>query len=636
MRQRLVEGFPLDVSARAGAPVLGIEHEYRVLDGDEQLDFAPLLHTLHVEGLRLDPTDPNAYRTSWGGLVTSDGREAEVAIAPVTLRPGCTAELEWRALVAQRTLAAVLPSHLRLDGYSTHLNLEVDDNDVVAAGRLFVKRFAPAMMLLLDRATSPGLLVRPRCGRLELGGEYCQGDHLRAAATFAAAGGLACAAAVRSREARRHLPRAVRSRVRPSNIRAGWYVDRKAFGSDLYRDGRATRLHGGWGHTFTAQAHLTDAWARSRPMVEALFDDSELLLVDRVVDGTLPIPLECEPTSARDLLGSYEGNPFEGVVRPRQRPGYRVEPISIAWDAVAFRLRGGRDGIACIPRAALAQFFEDLDGGRLDEQISRFLASPPQGRVLQASDQTGSPGLFDELGSPGAIVPPERVPGRGVLGGAGGGTPADSRRNKNRRARGPKRGLIAAGVVVAVLAVGGVAVLATQGGSKKSNVSAGGAPSNAATPAAADFAGKYKVTFTVTNTKTGAAFVTIAPPNGTVIDGQIVAVTCNAEGCNLDFDASSPPRPEGQTFGFPTPMTGDANHLSGRMLNEPQGGNCQTLNAVIFTAEVTLQRDASRVITGFTGTNDITHRDALFQDNGGGNTCASYDVTYSLVGTKIP
>ena len=297
MRARLVEGFPLDVRGCVGAPVLGIEHEYRVLEGELQLDFEPLLHTLRVEGLRLDPTDPNAYRTPWGGLVTSDGREAEVAIAPVMLRPGCTSELEWRTLVARRTLASALPDRLRLDGYSTHLNIEIDDNDVVAAGRFFVKRFAPAMMLLLDRPTSPGLLVRPRSGRLELGGEYCQGDQLRVAATFAAAAALACAAAVRSRDARRHLPRVVRSRVKPSNIRAGWYVDRRAFGTDLYRDGRATRLRWGAGRTWTAQAHLHEAWDRARPMVEPLLDDSELLMVDRIIDGTMALPVDAPRAS---------------------------------------------------------------------------------------------------------------------------------------------------------------------------------------------------------------------------------------------------------------------------------------------------------------------------------------------------
>jgi len=641
VRSRLVEGVPLDVTARVGAPVLGIEHEYRVLDGDNQLDFAPLLHTLKVDGLRLDPTDPNAYRTPWGGLVTSDGREAEVAIAPVTLQPGCTSEIEWRSVVARRTLLEALPDHLRIDGYSTHLNVEVDDDEVVAAGRLFVKRFAPAMMLLLDRSTSPGLLVRPRCGRLELGGEYCHGHQLRAAATFAAAGGLTSAAAVRSRDARRHLPRAVRSRVKPSNIRAGWYVDRRAFGTDLYRDGRQSVLRWGAGHSFTAQDHLEEAWQSARPMVEPLLADSELLLVDRMVDGTIALPLEGDSPTGWDQRGPCDDNPFgenpfEHVVRSRRRPGYVIEPISIAWDAVAFRLRGARDGVACVPRAALSQFVDDLDAGRIDEQINRFLASPPQGRILRASDQTGSPGLFDDISSVGDITPPERVPGRGVLGGAGGGTPADSRRNKNRRPRAPKRALVAAAVVAGVAVVAGGVVLATRGGDKKSSVSAAGAPASPAPAALTAFSGKYNVTFTVTDVKLGAPFVTVAPALGSSVSGQVLLVKCTGDSCTIDFDPSSPPRPQGQNFGFPT-LKGDANHLSGRLESGGAGGgNCQTLNAVIFTADVTLQRDASGAISGFTGTNDVKHRDAIFQDNGGGNTCASYDVSYSLVGTKIP
>jgi len=272
--------------------VLGIEHEFRVFDRERQLDFESFIHNLPVEGLRLDPTDPNAYRTPWGGLLTSDGREAEVAIAPIALRPGCMGELEWRLDVAHDALVELLPARLRIEGYSTHINVEVDDRDVVAAGKLFVRRFAAAMMLLLDRPTSPGLLVRPRSGRLELGGEYCTGEQLRAASTFAAAGSLTCAAAVHSRPARRELPRPVKARVKPSNIRAGWYVDRRAFGADLYRDGRATRLRWGVRHSWTAQEHLAEAWGCARGAVETLLDADELALVDQVVEGVRPLPLE--------------------------------------------------------------------------------------------------------------------------------------------------------------------------------------------------------------------------------------------------------------------------------------------------------------------------------------------------------
>jgi hypothetical protein len=49
------------------------------------------------------------------------------------------------------------------------------DEFVVEVGQMVLRSFAPALMFLLDAATSPGLLVRPRHGRLEFGGEYAEG-----------------------------------------------------------------------------------------------------------------------------------------------------------------------------------------------------------------------------------------------------------------------------------------------------------------------------------------------------------------------------------------------------------------------------------------------------------------------------
>jgi hypothetical protein len=157
-----------------------------------------------------------------------------------------------------------------------------------------------------------------------------------------------------------------------------------------------------------------------------------------------------------------EANPFERVVESRTRPGYSVEPASIAWHAVAFKLRGPREGIACIPRAALDQFLTDLDAGRLDDAIHGFLASPASGRVLRAADQTSSPGLFDELASIDAIAPDERRPGRPGRRGRGGGGGATGDRTQKRSRRPPRRalrallavgGLIAAAVIVVAVVV---------------------------------------------------------------------------------------------------------------------------------------------------------------------------------------
>src|SRR4051812_29754798 len=96
-----------------------------------------------------------------------------------------------------------------------------------------------------------------------------------------------------------------------------------------------------------------------------------------------------------------DGNPFDHVTVTRHRPRFVVEPAVIGWDAVAFTLRGEREAVACIPRRALGGFFIDLDEGKLDQPIERFLASPPSGRVLSASDQASEPGLFDEIASSG-------------------------------------------------------------------------------------------------------------------------------------------------------------------------------------------------------------------------------------------
>ena len=178
-------GEPLPLRGADDRRVIGLEHEYRVLEDAQPIDFRSVIHRLDADGLRLDPTDPNAYRCGWGGLLTADGPEAEVAVAPVPVGAGCSFELERRATVARDVLGTLLPDALVLEGYSTHLSIELDDDVVARAGRLFASRYAAPMMLLLDKPASPGLLVRPRPARLEICGEHAAGAQLRAAATFA-------------------------------------------------------------------------------------------------------------------------------------------------------------------------------------------------------------------------------------------------------------------------------------------------------------------------------------------------------------------------------------------------------------------------------------------------------------------
>jgi hypothetical protein len=279
----------------------------------------------------------------------------------------------------------------------------------------------------------------------------------------------------------------VRASIQPSAIRSGWYVDRSAFGTDLYRHGRATILRDRRGHRRTANAQLVEAWERSRAIAETCFAATELDLVDRIVDRDAPLPLE-DPRFDENAPSTHPGatqpSPFEQVTRERTRAGFRIAPRSIAWNAVVFDIHGARDAVACIPRRTLDEFLLDLDAGRLDQTIDAFLAAPPANRVLVSSDQADEPRLYDSITSPDAIVPAERGPrGLARLGGNGGGSPAEDRRNKGRR-RPPRRGLaVGAVVVVAVVVIAAGAAFATRSKSDDTKPVAA-APVIVATPTA--------------------------------------------------------------------------------------------------------------------------------------------------------
>ncbi|MEY2460439.1 MAG: hypothetical protein QOG30_2269 [Acidimicrobiaceae bacterium] len=314
-------------------------------------------------------------------------------------------------------------------------------------------------------------------------------------------------------------------------------------------------------------------------------------------------------------------NAFEEVVRTRHRPGYVVKPVSIAWDAVAFGLQGARDGIACIPRSALEQFLDDLDDGRLDAAINGFLASPPSGRVLRAADQASKPGLFDELASPGAIVPEERVPGRGPLGGFGGGTPADARRNKNRRAPRPSRVLVTGVMVAAVIVLAAVALVAKSGDNKQTVATK---PTSTATEVAGSpvIKATFTATFTVTSEKAGkAAHERVALGDATT---SSVVVECDVVTCTLTSDSTGFDR---GLFGLTFTRSGD--HLEGARSDSGGSDPCAVFDAANLSSTIDMVRDAGGKVTGFTGTYVIVHPNGVESPDG---RCASEEIATSFVG----
>ncbi len=401
--------------------VVGLEHEYRVFVGARAVDFRTVVHHLDLGRPRLDPADPNAYRLASGAALTADDEEAEIALAPSFVRPGCGYRLASTARSERRALERRLADGAHLEGYSTHLSVAVRPSSSAVIAKLYARSFSAAMMLLMDSACSPGLLVRPRPSRLELGGEFVDGDRLVVAAIFAVGSIRACQRRLEGGVAAVSFPGRLVVDVQRDDQRYGWFVSRSAFATDLYLAGREAALRPQRGSPITAQAHLERCWAAARATLVEDVDETELALVDRVVRSDEPLPaptpaIERRSLSRLDTTRVTDDEParaFGSAVRAQARPGYDLAPVMLTWDRAVFVLsapRRDRLAFASVPAPLLMSFFSQLDAGALDETILSYLALSPRGRLLRRATATARPGLYDRLAPRAWLLVPEKAP----------------------------------------------------------------------------------------------------------------------------------------------------------------------------------------------------------------------------------
>jgi hypothetical protein len=364
-----------DASARR----VGVEHEYQLVGRAGIVDARALWPTIRLDGARLDPGDANAVRCRWGGVVTTDGQEAEVATPPCRLGAGGVELASRFADVGAAALRAALPDAVSMRGYSTHLNVEADDRRARQVARSIADRMAPAVMLLLDRADSPGLLVRPRHRRVELGGEFQRGDTLVAALTLSAGAVLAAERAAR-RGSRTRLPPRLALRIVPSPQRHGWYVDRRAGGDDLYEHGRAARLRTEAGRTRRGQDVLEPTWSLARPLVADHVSAPALAIVDRVVGGERPLP--CELPDFGDPgppVVATPPAPGASLLDPRRRGAITITTVAATWRAVTLRAESaGAVRWINVPAEHIDGFLAALDAGALDRWLHRRVGGRPK------------------------------------------------------------------------------------------------------------------------------------------------------------------------------------------------------------------------------------------------------------------
>lgn len=398
--------------ALGGPRRVGVEHELRLWSAGAQVDFRTMLPAV-AAGLRtLDPGDPRARRLPSGVALTADGREAELATPPVPWAPGAPARLE-ALLAAERSVlaarAAEVVGPVEVTGFSTHVNLGVPDAVVVDVGERFTRHCGLVTALVGEPRSSSGLLVRPRRGRLEIGGEYAEGAHLLALVTYAGTAVSALLDGALPPE----LPPPV---VVPSREKYGWFLPPEGAYRDLLGDGAAGR------------DLLRVSWDHLRPW--CVRDGVDPDPVDRLVHGAA---LRSEdPATAPDACVLLADPSDSGDAPPPTGPrrladGIEAETLWLTWSHVVWAFTDGRRHVhAVLPIDEEPDFLASLDDGRLDEVLRRELRRRIGRRRLLVHAQVGEHLWWHEV-RPGALVPAERGPD--------GAVPRVSRRLAARRLR---------------------------------------------------------------------------------------------------------------------------------------------------------------------------------------------------------
>jgi hypothetical protein len=403
---------------------VGIEQEFEVFRGGLKVDFRELIHTLPIEGLRVDPGDVNAYRLPSGMALTCDESEAELASPPIAIRPGFASAIEAWAAEARSILERLLPAGFTIHGYSTHVSVSVPGLPDVALAERYARTFGPLFALLIERRESLGVFVRPRPDRLELCGEFAEGRRLAAVAAFAA-GSVRAATG-------NDTPPALELQLLACQERFGFRVHRLAAGIDLYAGGRSTPIPLAGGGIELASILLEAGAARAINHLGGDASTTDFAHLSEMISGAAPLGVEV----ARELVSPsapISPSPHGTILQPWRRNGLSCAPTLATWQVAVFELSGPNRRYFSVPAASYEAFEASMESGTLAPVLQRAMPFPA--RAMNPSD-TAQPGLFSSLpDEPTDLLSPELAVEGGRKASAMAGSSPKAGRSGKRPAR---------------------------------------------------------------------------------------------------------------------------------------------------------------------------------------------------------
>ncbi len=381
-RDSSLHGMTLALPRAVTTARLGVEHEYRLWRGDEQVDFRRLISLLAHNIRPLDPGDRRARRLPSGVALTAHGWEADLVTPPLPVGAETPEQVDVLLRTERTELRDTAAAYEinRVSGLTSHLNVSVPPDRVVEIAENFRDTCLLALATVIEPSGSRGLQVRPRWDRLEIGGDYVEGPDLVAGLTLLAA----CVRGLTEGG----VPASLRS---PRTVAArgsfGWFMP-----PGQVRDLDTLASVWSWARTYAVSEGLDPA-----PV-------DELALGSRAPrrqanDGVGPCTFAVAPGLGQP---AYTG--------PRNLgDGLSAETEWLTREHVVWRFRNRRGHVcrAVVPVEREPDLLDHVDSGALNPSLAEMLRAGNRPRHLLLHAQIGDGGLWHDV-RPEALVPAER------------------------------------------------------------------------------------------------------------------------------------------------------------------------------------------------------------------------------------